>query len=477
MSLLSVVVFSTNSCRKNEVQLNKLTVHTPFRFSEKINPRKIITIGDQILSEHLFAAHSVRNPNLGLIDVFSTVDINRIDNIIMFSLKNEIILSNGERLSVTDICKSTKLSFLDTSHSQLASLVISVQCSDGNILVKMREIPTNMEALLSIPDFFIYNENQIPVSSENITPTSGPYQLLSISEKQVKLKINKYYPDSLKANNVEYVDINQLESDSLDLFLKTHHDQKHLLAYWGGYFIKDEDIESINNENMVLSIFPSEWVFMIGFNNKTFSLEDRRLLASLINLNKTDILKNSPLAQASNSVSPSDRSFGLLSTDLDYPTRIERPIRLSRELSIGFRLRDKDQILIKNLISQLIKIDNLKIEFFDHPSDIYSKTDAYCGVQGISAGDPVHHMNFFYKYEPLYKEVVSIDELNSISLIDDNQKFVKEIKKIEKRVSSSAVIIPIAHFPGVVLHSNDLKPDEGLVGDWGIRSWTYQVLD
>lgn len=54
-----------------------LYVYTPFEFSQDIEPRRIITVGDQVLSEHIFAAHFIRNPVRGLIDVFSNVEIDR----------------------------------------------------------------------------------------------------------------------------------------------------------------------------------------------------------------------------------------------------------------------------------------------------------------------------------------------------------------------------------------------------------------
>ena len=77
----------------------------------------------------------------------------------------------------------------------------------------------------------------------------------------------------------------------------------------------------------------------------------------------------------------------------------------------------------------------------------------------------------------MFKEILTIEELNTVSLIESNEDFNFQVQKLEKKVYDNTSIIPIAHFPGIVIHSKDLKEDTSLVGDWGIRAWTYQLLE
>lgn len=474
--LLSVVALSQTACNNNDKKVDMLKIYTPFKFSLEMNPRKIVTIGDQILSEHIFASHTVRNPKLGMTDVLSEVNIDRVNNKIKLKIKDNIYFSDGSILSISDLCISIEKSFESTSHSQLKSLFKELKV-DGNLIeISMVKVPNNMEALLAIPDFFIYSDKFLPVSSKLSNPTTGAYQLKELGADKISLEINKYYPQHLRANTIENVEILRTSKDNLTEFLNNHDHSSRFLAYFGGYHINSDDISFLDKSNLIYSVFPNEWVYVIGFNNTKMPLKDRKTLSSLVFSNKDEILKDSPLSQRAFSVSPNDKPFGLRSDVLKVEKNISK-LRLSNTFSIGIRKRDIEQNIVKNLVSVLSGIENLKIVFYDNVDDIYSKSDLYLGIQGISAGDPVHHLNFFLKYDPLFKEILTIEELNTVSLIESNEDFNFQVQKLEKKVYDNTSIIPIAHFPGIVIHSKDLKEDTSLVGDWGIRAWTYQLLE
>lgn len=380
-------------------------------------------------------------------------------------------MSDGSILSVDDIAESLSQSFRGTSHSDLSNLFLSTAVNGKIIEIKFKNnIPNNMEALFSLPDFFIYPKN-IFTSSRHST---GPYEVVEIDKNLVKLKLNKYYPSSLRANNVENVELHTIASGTMKDFFFGRDDNDHLMAYFIGCFTTKGDLDHMKRMNLLTNKYPNEWISLIGFNNLDVSLEDREVISSYVNRYRDEILKDSPLAQTAYSVSPQDRSYGLKVEDVGK--EVDVADKLSRRITIGIRSRDKSERIVQNLINSLSNFDNIEFLFFEKSSDIYSKADAYFGAQGISAGDPIHHMNFFLKYEPLFKKIFTQGNLNKISSLKSINDFNTEIKKLEMIVYKNKAIIPIAHFPGVVVHSKNLKPDENLVGDWGIRAWTYQIL-
>lgn len=470
------MVCSLQGCSYKMERIKKLVVYTPFKFSNNLNPLKIVTIGDQILSEHVFAAHKIRNPNFGQVDVFSKVSVNRSDKTVTFKPRGDIFFSNGTKIGLSEIAKSLKSSFSATSHSELKNELIDIVINEerAEVVVRLKRVPKNIEALLSIPDFYLFDAADMPLQTYQYDKYSGPYTVEKLTEDHVTLRRNKFYPRDLIANEIDSLEIKTLDFDKPSSFLSKKNDDP-ILAYFVGSHVDKDDIKEIESHDLDLSIYPNEWVYMLGFNNDKINLSDRTLIRDFIYLNREEIIKDTPFAQKSYSVSPINKPFGLKENDYT-PGKLNDLIRLSQKISIGIRKKDVDHKFVKNFVSLISRVENLDIVLFENVADIYSIPDIYLGVQGISAGDPVHHLNFFLKYEPLFKSFVTTGELNDIASIQNDSDFISKIKEIELRILENVCLIPIAHFPGIVINSKKIKPDPKLIGDWGIRAWTFKEL-
>jgi len=470
------------SCRDRATHLEDLKkvdfleVFYPFGFSKITNPLEIETVGDQVLSEHVFSSHGIKNPKNGFINTTSNIFIDRIKNIITITPKYNLRDSAGHEISVKEICDTIHLQFQSTSHSTLSELIRSITCQKNTIKISMKSIPNNMESLFSLPDFFIYTKKQIPIIDKIKKSSSGPYFVESIKQDSVTLKINPHYPKSLRANDIPKVFIKKNIYPSPKVFFENIKKRKYILSYFIGAFINKTDKSIFNDDTLITNINPSEWILMLGFNNQNLKLAERIYIANLLEQVKKEIRKITSFGESAYSFSPSDRPFGIKKKEYLEITNLNKGKRPGKQFKLGIK-KDMIENELFALILNILKGhfgDDIKIITYE-TGKMYTEPDMYVGVRGISAGDPIHHINFSLKYEFLFKKIMTSKELNAISVLPRVQDFNQRVKELEIRMLKERAFIPIGHFPGIIIHSKDLALDESLAGDWGIRAWTYHV--
>lgn len=479
-----VLYFMTNSFHtSHSAELDQINVFIPFTLTTEINPRSVKTVGDQTVSEHVFAFHSREDVRDGYASVVSEVKFNRSEQTILIQPKYPLRTSTGESVTLQQICDSIRTSFEGTQHAPYRSLLKSVDCGSRGAEVKLQSIPVNMEFLFTIPDFSIYQLTQVPITPLRLYPSAGPYQIESLSTKRVDLKRNKYYPAALTANQIEKVRIEHFEAGAAKEFVGNANPDLHHLTYFQGHSVTPPDLDVLASRGFRIQKFPSEWITYVGF-NPSVPKEDREQIAKVIDQNRPELMKEASLGQAAFSIPPSDRPFGL--SEIEYlkvkPTVPKGPLKLSKPLKIGTRAEWYEIPIFRKTIHKL-KDAFPTLETVTVKSSVYSgpdtaghyEADIYLTALGISPADPLSHIAYLTSSAPNFKGFLSDLQQAEVATMSNATEFIRTIKEIETRILHERLIIPLAHFPGIVVEAPRFKRDSDLAWSWGIQAWTYRI--
>lgn len=461
---------------KTEVSMQELKIYMPFVFSKKLDPRAVYTVGDQVIAEHIFGYHYSTSIQRNVTPLFSDIKIDKNEKTIKIHLLRDVVDSNGFKLSFSKICDSVKSSFAGTQHTQYSKLVKEVTCESNTIEIKMSAIPVNLEYWLRSADFAIANVEELPIMSELLRPTTGPYYLSKLDNKEVRLKLNKFFPKELRANSVEEVLLKSYPPKDIDKLFDTKY--KFDLAYVYGYGISKEFVEKIKSNNYKVQIFPNEWLVYLGFHSNV-QFSQRNIIASKIDSIRHSISEKIVYGASSYSTVPSDRAFGL--TEEEY--KRNKPQVMMTKIEKKLRLATLDEWakipLFSYIIDELIKEFNFDVILFPRGemSKVYSNeyADFYLSPMGISASDPLGNYSFLSSFINLFKEVVTEETFVRLYQEKDFFSFAKKVKELEGNLLEQRILIPIGHFPGIIIESERVKRDESRAWDWGIQAWTYSI--
>jgi MarR-like DNA-binding transcriptional regulator SgrR of sgrS sRNA len=471
----SINIFIPDKVMKDQ----KLEVLLPFTFSNSVDPRKISTVGDQVLSEHLFAFHARESIRDGFKSVFSDVEIDRKKNKIVISPKYSLDSYSDE--SMMDlVCKSFKESLSMSSHVILKPLVKDIYCSKDKVFVELSQIPVNISYLFTLADYSVFENQKLPIlkHEKQYSSHTGPYNLFSFSDSKVELRLNSDYPKELRANEIEQVDLSSYDnSKSEEVFKSLNPDSNHLV-YAYGYSLTNKMLEDIREKKYAVRQMPSEWMVYIGMNN-SIPIEIRDKIQEKILPKVNDFLKSSPLGQRAYSFSPTTRPFGLQES-IYHKILKKNPVSTE---STGGKKKYKMITLdewgnIPVFASVIEEIERncselIEVEYVDRANinKIWSEeVDMFLSPLGIAPSDPISTFAFLYEL----RDLISEEEILNASLIQEQDKFSEKLKEFEARIVKERRIIPIGHYPGIVLESPNIMREESLSWSWGIQAWTYR---
>jgi len=220
-----------------------LVIHVPFVFSPQLDPRAISTVGDQMVSEHVFAFHARESQTQGFGFVFSDVQINNESSEVVLKLRHTVKSSDGTSWSSERICASIRASLEGTAHAPIGDLVRDVRCeTERTIRVQFSKLPVNIRYLFTLSDFSIFDPAQLPLSKSYLPPGNGPYRIKDYDTHQVSLEANPYYPPSLRANSEKLVVIKSYPAAEARAILKSAiaSSKDPFLGYFYGYALSDQ---------------------------------------------------------------------------------------------------------------------------------------------------------------------------------------------------------------------------------------------
>ncbi|MGE3611030.1 MAG: hypothetical protein AB7I27_15675 [Bacteriovoracaceae bacterium] len=458
--------------------MEALEVYVPFVFSNSVDPRAVFTVGDQLLSEHLFAFHFSATMNNSKNSLFSQIKIDRENGLVTFELKRKVFTSDGTELTPEKIFNSIKSSFSNTQHTKYSQLVESITRDANVINVKFRSIPINLEYWLRSIDFAIVDIDKLPINGSQLYTTTGPYSIVSLSSSQVELKRNKYFPSDFVSNMVESVIFKSYASRELKhLFSNV---ENFNLAYLYGYAVNQELIDSIKDKNLKIQIFPNEWMVYLGF-QKNLSYDERSIIFNKIDSIKNKLINKLFYGTVSYSTVPSDRAYGLSQKEYEAnkPVLESKASTISRKLILATLDEWADIPIFSYTISELEKEFSLEIKKFNRSEmfKIYHSdyADFYISPMGISPADPLGNYSFLYNNNALFSENISDESITELYKENEFKDFSKKVKDIELRILKKSILIPLGHFPGIIVESPALIRDESKSWDWGIQAWTYKI--
>lgn len=466
--------------KQNEYLMKHIQVFVPFTFSESLNPRAIKTVGDQIAAEHLFAFHSREDIRTGFGPSISTVEFSHSDKTVKIKPNHVVRDSNGHIVTLEEMCDSVAASFSGTQHAPYRTLFRSVDCTKTEIKVHLAGIPVNLWFLFTLPDFSIFDPKKIPLSNERHFPSTGPYSLLSWEKEKVLLKKNPYFPNNLVANSAEDVSLNTYKFSQANEFAIQASPSTHHLAYFLGSALTSDSVETLKKSGYQVEIFPSEEVLGVGF-KRNVPLSDRILIASAIDRIRKEAIKLAPHGQPAFSMPPSDRPFGLTEEEYVVHRPTETSLKISRPLKLGVGKAAYTNPFLKNAADQIIReVHGLQLELLEgsRAANMYSESsgpDAFFFGLGISPGDPLNHLAFLKNALAIFSDFMSDEQLSNLATITDSHKFIEAVKTVEKRILRERLLVPLAHFPGIVAESPRFKRNHDLAWAWGIQAWTYSI--
>jgi len=470
-----------------QASLDQMEIHTPFVFSQALDPRSISTVGDQMISEHVFGFHARESITDGFGSVFSEVEFDRENQELILVPKFQVRGSDGAIWSVDKICNSIRASLAGTAHAPVGSLVRGVVCSaDGKIRVQFEKLPVNIRYLFTLADFSIFDASLLPVTAENLPNTSGPYRIIEYSKNRVLLSPNPHYPDALRANQIARVSINSYPaSQSQELLQRAVQriDEERFLAYLYGYTLSEKDILGAREAGFRIRQMPSEWMLYWGFGRK-LKVSDRALFFRAAYQWRKEMMEHVSLGQPAYSLSPFDRPFGLTQGEFDSVVNEElsRSIQgvsstsdLSRIHTVA-TLEEWSKIPVVELGLKLAqeRFKNLRVELISRQdaARLWSgEIDFLISPLGIAPADPLNN----FAFQDSFRSIVPLERISKLSIEGNSTLFNSELKSIERDVLKAQLWMPIAHFPGVVVEHPSFQRVESLAWSWGIQAWTYRI--
>ena len=471
VSTALIISYMTNQTSKRE----KLNFKVPFVFSNKIDPKNTFTVGDQLIAEHIYAFLANSSSTKGAIPLFSEIRID--NNSIHLNIIHKPLSKDGKELNYLEICENIKKSINGTQHSNYKDLLKDIKCHDQTITLSFKKLPYNILELLMSTDFAITK-----MQNEQYIET-GPYYIDYISNKMVSLKLNPNYPKHLRANEIKNVTFSSYDSGDTDQFLSqllTNNQDDIDAAYVYGHSLTQQDLDKIQKSDFRLNRSGIEWLIYLGFSNR-IDLKIRHEISNIIDANRDRLQSSAPLGIQAYSIQPSNRHFGI--NEAEYKSIKENAKKVdSKKKSLKVStLKEWSKTL---LFQEIIKIleDNYQITLLIYErsemSKIYdeSQTDLYISPLGISQGDPLVNYMVFHRYFKSFEKILSKDVINDLSGSENLELLSNKSKEVEINILKERQIVPILHFPSIVLEKKDIGQNADLEWGWGIHAWTYQAL-
>jgi hypothetical protein len=483
LSLLSLILlaFASRGLLMDKPKIKKIQAYFPFTFANELDPRSIFGVGEQVMAEHLFAFHGRRNQKGTFGDLMSSVQIDRSRNSVVLHIRRSIFRSDGSQLTLEDLCATLAASLEGTRHAPYKDIFQSLTCDKeaSRIEIKFTKIPLNLLFLFTLPDFGIFDSRALPMNLTTKSAATGPYSLELIEPEKVTLKLNPFYPKELLSNEVGHAELINYKPSQAREFVEAMKPETHHLAYFFGQSLEKSDIGKLKDKGYVVETFPTEWFVYIILKSTT----DPALKASIIEAIddfRENALPHTTLGIPAYSISPSDREFSL-SKEEYYAAKRSEPAAFGRDKKFKLATLETWAAVpfYARVLAHLKKVfPKMEVELippFEGIKLFTGQADVTLSLLGISHSDPLSHLSFLESVVEGFDDCVSKPEIAALSTSTNVAAFNSSIKEIERKINHSGLIVPIAHFPGLVAYRKDFIKDDDTSYGWGIQTWSFRV--
>jgi hypothetical protein len=384
-------------------------------------------------------------------------------------------------LDFNELCESIKSSLKGTRHAPYASILKEIRCDlrAQSITVVFDRLPINIKYLFTLPDFSIFDVSELPLSAENAQNGTGPYLLKSATQNLVRLSRNPNYPAELVSNQVEDVELVNYKPAETKQFIQEMSPETHDAAYFYGYAVDSGDLATLKNKGYVVDLYPTEW-FVYILAKKGVDISLRNALRKAIDKFRTSEVSPNGLGVPAFSISPSDRDFSLSKAEYEgvvdqSSNDFDRNRTVTVYTSASWAKIPFYRSIIDSLKATFPNFVLKELQPSESPKLFSAETDVALALLGISPSDPLSHFSFLETTLNGFSGIVGKDEISQLALTADSVEFNRKIKAIEMKVRESGLVIPIAHFPGVVAHKAGLQRDDANSFGWGIQTWSFRA--
>lgn len=473
--LIGVALNPSTSHKSTHQKAFKVLV--PFVFSESIDPLNIVTVGDQILSEHIFAFHAKATFENGYEGVVSELDFSR-PNTVTIKPRLDLKTADDKPISFDAICDSLRVSSKGSRHANYSPLLKEIRCNsaESEIEISYSTMPVNLRMLFTLPDYAIADRRDLPVKPGSLK-TSGPYILSSLSTESASLLPNENFPEDLVSNRLPVIISRYAAGDSKHIIESLKSNDVDA-AYFFGQALGKEDASNAREQGYKVETHPAEWLIYLSLNSKVPQDVRTELRLEVRDFQASSDFQNS-LGQPAYSLSPSDQPFGLSAQDVPIPETLQLSTHRTTSLRLGTLDTWIKQELFDSFLKRLrTKMPNIAIEIL--PANEIGRLfkeefDIVLSPLGMSPTDPLSHLHFLSDMNPTLADSFGRAELLAASTITDEEAFSAAVRNIEKQPVMSGLLIPIGHFPGVVVRKSEIDINHKQTFGWGIQTWSFRV--
>lgn len=461
--------------------METLRAYFPFTYSEKLDPRSIFSVGEQVQSEYLFASHARTSLKSGFDSVISDVRFDHEKHVVTIAPRFPVHEANGTTVSMRAICDGVESSLQGTRHAPYASILKRVECDETarELRIHFSRIPLNLKFLFTIPDFSIFNPGKLPLHAGVGDTATGPYLLESASADLVKLRINENYPKALRSNSVPRAELVRYNPSETKAFVAAMDLDTHHAAYFYGQALDEEDRATLGRKGYKVDTFPTEWfVYLIAKHKVPMKL--RHALQAMVQRFQQGEKSKLSFGMPAYSISPSDRDFSLNEQEYVGAAGFAGMDTEYDEAFVVYTLESWAKIPIyAHLIEEIKKnFPKARIELLARGGGqkIFADDEVQVAISllGISPSDPLTHFSFLETTLAGFSDIISKDEIASLSTYADGAEFNRKVKRVEMKSAQKGLIVPVAHYPGVVAYRSDLSRDEDRAFGWGIQTWSFR---
>jgi hypothetical protein len=461
--------------------IDQIRIYHPYRALFPLNPKKVESVGDQVISEHIFGYHSKESMRDDRSDVLSHLEFSTEESRVIISPKVPIKRSDGTHYALEDMCMAIKSGLREGHHAPYRALLKSVTCLQERVEITFEKIPVNLPFLFTLPDLSLFDENTLPIRDQPRFPaTTGPYSLEAITENETRLKINPHYPRSLRANEISTVAYRTYQGSTVVQFVEKLDPKEDHLIYFVGDLLTSALADKLKSKGYRLQIFPSEWLLYFQF-TQVPSENLRKRLGRMFDLLRERLVSHLDFAQAAYSIAPMDRPFGLKKDEYTNAIKTETPHIGERDdypLRIGLLANTERNPNIQMILGEIRKFfPNIQIRFlrYEEWEKAEKELDVLINALGISQFDPLNHISYLMHQDPLIRETVTDNDVAELASTHKRDDFISKVKDLESTLARERRIFPLAHFPGIVAEAPGFDRDEELSWNWGTQAWTYRV--
>lgn len=473
-----VLILLTISCQKNTTKSNQMIFKIPFVFSNKINPKETYTVGDQLVSEHIFGFWASSSTSKGLNSIFGDIKVLTQEKKVVIQILSFPKDESGQLITINEIKENIEDSLKGTQHSFYQNFLEEISIRENTIEIEFYKIPYNIKELLASADYAI--TKKLTKTHSNFTDfmQTGPYSIGQLSKMRVELKINPNYPSKLRANTASNIIFEGYPAQSTHELISSDLQQNKIDgAYLYGHTVTKPELEKIRNLNYKVNISPTEWMIYIGFSTNT-NINQRIEISNIIDKSRERIKMVSDLGTQAYSIQPTDRAFGINEAEYtQQKPKLEKKAIFQKKLTFATLDEWKDIPLFSTIISILSESNLVEVKLYTRENMrlMYSsEVDLFLSPLGISPFDPLINLMVFHNYHPSFKNIITKDTIKSIVASSDSETLIKLTKDIELSILRERLIIPLMHFPGITVEKNSLEQDSKLEWGWGIHAWTYR---